>query len=486
MPKVTAKPRKEPRATLKMFQNISSNPFRRGNRIKSEDNESELRKREKGSLKSGKKKKQKDQHQKKILKRKRRRVDPVSTTSQAPIIDPPPPAIVEELPELLELLIPVDKHLDPLRNITSQATRNLIFQHFTGADVLNVFTLSKSWSKAASASTQAMSKITLVVDEKRMEQPFNVFPLFNTTRPYRKLFFRVINNQDYKTKHKFLLKVAPNLRELSFENTHGSFFYNLIKDLKVGLKFSYPDLSSLKVLKLRVANHEDARTLLASTNDSLETIEIDTGAQRVFEEKIDLSIAPYLVNLRLGGNFFTQNYRHRPTTANFKNFLKERASTLTFLKVELYASDLPFVINELQNLQTLHLNLMQSANSARTIHLDPHARITTLIHQGRMEEKIYSTLIDALDDLRIVKQFFITKDEFVSLVHRVKALRHVVFVQVVGTNEDLKDIYREMKKENKKVKRQIQIIKVDPESWHDESSYVTATKVLSQPRRIKL
>jgi hypothetical protein len=374
-----------------------------------------------------------------------------------------------------------------MKNITDQATQDLIFQHLSGADVLQLFTLSKSWSKAASSSIPAMSKLTLTVDEKEMEQPFDVFPLLNTTRSYQKLFLRVINNDDYKTKFKFLLKVAPSLQELSFENTRGSLFANLTRDSKHGVKLLYPELTSLRVLKLRVANFEDVRMLLVSTNDFLETIEMDTGAQRLFEEKLDLSIAPYLVNLRLGGNFFTQNPYQIPTTANFKNFLKDRAATLRFLKIELYPSDLPFVINELQNLETLHINLLQTAKSARSIELDQHPKITTLIHQGRMEEKLYSTLISALVDLRIVKQFFITKDEFVNLVQRVKSLRRIVFVQVLETTKNLKDIYTDMKQKSKKIKRKIKIIEVGPKNWHAESSYVTASQVLSQPKRkIKL
>jgi hypothetical protein len=59
--------------------------------------------------------------------------------------------------------------IDPIEVIREPLLQDLIFQHLSGSEVKNLFTVSKTWNQAASESSTAMSKIKLKVVEYKLE-----------------------------------------------------------------------------------------------------------------------------------------------------------------------------------------------------------------------------------------------------------------------------------------------------------------------------
>lgn len=361
---------------------------------------------------------------------------------------------------------------DPLKSLTDPTIHNLIFQHLTGPDVLVLFTLSKAWNRAASKSTKAMSKIVLRVDEVKAKNPFsaNDFKeLLTTPRLYQKMCYRLKSRDHVRSKTLLLQKLAPTLLELTFENPSGSVFYDSVEINKK--KVVVHELPVLRTLKLRVANFQDARLLLLATTPRLTTLAMDTGMIIMFEQPVDPRVVPELVNLSLTRNFFIQNILHKPTTENFRKFLTDRFESLRFLKIELHASELSFILRDLPYLTTLHLNLVQDSRSSRVLELPTHECLKTLIHQGAVrDQRVFISLLNALVGLKTIKQYFTTNEEFENIYKHSKTLRRFYYVELLGGGGLPKENYRlakiPFKNRDKTINQWIFVLKSDPLRWH--------------------
>jgi hypothetical protein len=143
----------------------------------------------------------------------------------------------------------------------------LVLQHFTGKEVLNLFTVSLECYQVVSESSAAMKKIQLCFQESsaNVPTPLEVFTLLNSDRKY----------QNVAVKFKFLTNAARKLLLLE------SFSQSLV-NLKISLKKNElasklpPNLSfpKLKSLDVKASAQINLKLLQAASN--LEKLAIQT------------------------------------------------------------------------------------------------------------------------------------------------------------------------------------------------------------------
>jgi hypothetical protein len=112
--------------------------------------------------------------------------------------------------------------IDPIEVIREPLLQDLIFQHLSGSDVKNLFTVSKTWNQAASESSKAMSKIELHVSESGDRLATGSFPLkdikilLNSNRRYQHARFWLRRETNINRKLLLLERFSPSLVGLEY------------------------------------------------------------------------------------------------------------------------------------------------------------------------------------------------------------------------------------------------------------------------------
>jgi hypothetical protein len=109
--------------------------------------------------------------------------------------------------------------IDPIEVIREPWLQDLIFQHLTGSDVKNLFTVSKTWNQAASESSKALSKIKLNIIEYESYSGIareSIRMLLNSNRRYQNAAFCFVRKTNFDRKILLLERFSPSLVDLNF------------------------------------------------------------------------------------------------------------------------------------------------------------------------------------------------------------------------------------------------------------------------------
>lgn len=103
--------------------------------------------------------------------------------------------------------------MDPFETCWEELLQNLIVQHFSGKEVLELFKVSQEWNVLLSKSNKAMSMIELVINESYTYSTRQVDVLESSDRLYRKMRFDRCR-KNYKRKLNLIEKFSQSLVEL--------------------------------------------------------------------------------------------------------------------------------------------------------------------------------------------------------------------------------------------------------------------------------
>lgn len=169
-----------------------------------------------------------------------------------------------------EAEIDAETSLDPLKNITSHL-HDHIFQHLSGSEVINCSSVSSSWNHSLSVSSQAISKIKLVLSD-------DSFPAANEmTINFCKRRYRNAEVTLYRQRK--ALKIMLIVKEISesLENLQVDGNNEFFLKLPLGLKF--PKLKTLKLVNFQI---DPMHLMLSWTYDRLLEVTIKVGIDPFF------------------------------------------------------------------------------------------------------------------------------------------------------------------------------------------------------------
>jgi hypothetical protein len=274
--------------------------------------------------------------------------------------------------------------LDPFK-IIHENLHELIYQHFRGKEVSNLFTVSQIWNQRTGDSPAAMRKIQLKFREtsSRNPSPQEVTALLNSGRKYQNVeaSFRFMTNAVRKLL--LLQRFSPSIVNLKIE-------INLTLFLPTQL--SFPKLKSLNAdgyiaqqqylimiqnanglekLEISVKNAELFNCIMTKKN--LKELKLKGNIKSFFG--IQSTAVPQFKLTSLSVEETRYNINANPLAqSNFNKFVLHMAESLTTLSFEHCSSDdLDLVLNKLPALTSVKIhNIRREINENR---LKPNNKI---------------------------------------------------------------------------------------------------------------
>jgi hypothetical protein len=254
--------------------------------------------------------------------------------------------------------------IDPIEVIREPLLQDLIFQHLSGSEVKNLFTVSKTWNQAASESSKAMSKIMLEVIECEIYSLAitrkDIGMLLNSNRRYQNVFFWFLYKTNFDRKILLLERFSQSLVDLEYSGgprTANSTFSSELQFPKLEKLAVESDSEQqiIKVLQGATALKElqleyySSIPCLMSVSSSLTTLAISGCSKEEFE--FILTAFPNLRDFQVGRFSFFE-------ISKFKNqSIKEFSFGFGY-------SYKPLPINIISSMKNLEITVCRSCNES--------------------------------------------------------------------------------------------------------------------------
>jgi hypothetical protein len=240
--------------------------------------------------------------------------------------------------------------LDPLKNLTSHV-HDHIFQHLSGSEIIKCTTVSSSWNYSLSVSSQAMSKIKLVLNDEKSETfPRGKAAMINRRkRQYKnaEVTFRSVQGA-FKN---ILWKISGSLENIQVDGNYGIL-------LKNPLSLKFP---KLKILKLANFQAHVVHSMLSCTSDRLLELKIETLMNPFYDP-----IPPMTAKLT---SLDISKCRMKPDKSRpfLKEFLRLMRSSLKFLSINSTSHDVfDLILGEMEVLEFLSVSYYHIYNASET------------------------------------------------------------------------------------------------------------------------
>lgn len=353
----------------------------------------------------------------------------------------------------------------------------LVLQHFTGKEVLNLFTVSPKCYQLVSESSAALKKIELRFYEFSAGDPSpkEVTILLNSNRKYQNVqanFFFLSNairkllllerfsqslvSLDISVKEELVSKLPLNLSfpKLKSLDVAASSQINLkllqasprLEELSIATKIMdeevvacLMEMETLKILTL----HGDRDDLFAK--HSMENAKFKLRALAIEKEK----------------DVFRRTHQSR---INFDLFVQQSADTIKSLKLHFgFCDDINLAFNNLPVLEKLCIkrttSLLEDTNK---LQLKPNGTIKSFKFFA-INDVPELKCLENLTNLEILTIAYISAAQFKLIVLNMPTLKElrisVWFPRMYGTLKDAQKYYRQMKKSELPINRNIDIVK---------------------------
>jgi hypothetical protein len=382
-----------------------------------------------------------------------------------------PRTIIMSAKPAKRLRVQPKQSMDPFRMLFD--VHELIYQHFSLADIMNVSQVAKQWNRNAGNSSACMRKIYLKFEPTTVNEPTPeaVGAILKSDRKYRKLKFDC-RYPSLEVLEKFAGTVEVlKLEGISYEYTMGEVKFPKLKSLKIG-----EDIPSRVVDKIfGGVEHGNIKKLSIFCEFTPSIANFLKNYHGIIDLMLNKHLHPMfdsanIETLKLSKAILWFNfYRNIDEVKknNIKKFLKSQEPSLVHVEHFPFLSapdqlEMLIAIMNLSNLKVIELNtLLQSSINFASI------PISTSIEAVRLNTLQPKPLLEKMPNLKILLWDFSYEEEAEEVIEMIVTtcmnLKKLYFIKDEDEDEmEIHAAYEELKLDDElEMNREIEFILVD-------------------------